>query len=103
MKDRIEYPDFAKVDLRVGKVARATLPEWSEKLLQFEVDFGSEIGTRTIFSGIRAHYKPEDIEGKKYVFVVNMQKKKMGEHESDGMMIMVDGETPILIPLDDSL
>lgn len=104
MKDRINYPDFAKLDLRIGHVVKAEAPDWSEKLLQFEVDFGTEIGKRVIFSGIRAFYKPEDIEGKKYVFVVNMEKKKMGDHESDGMLIMADTEEkPILLPVSDEL
>jgi tRNA-binding protein len=104
MKDRINYPDFAKLDFRIGQIIKAQAPEWSEKLLQFEVDFGVEIGKRTIFSGIRAFYKPEDIEGKKYVFVVNMEKKKMGSEESDGMLIMADTEEkPILLPVPDEL
>lgn len=104
MKDRIIYPDFAKLDLRIGLVIKAEAPEWSEKLLKFEVDFGGEIGRRIIFSGIRAFYKPEDIEGKKYIFVVNMEKKKMANEESDGMLIMADGEKmPVLIAAPDEL
>lgn len=100
MKDLITYPDFAKLDIRVGQVASADLPEWSSKLIRYVVDLGPEIGKRTLFSGIRAHYQPEDLVGKKYPVIVNLEPKKMGEEESQGMMIMIDTEEkPILIEL----
>lgn len=104
MKEEISYDDFSKLDLRVGKVVAASEPEWSEKLIRYEVDFGDEIGKRVMFSGIRAWYKPEDLVGKKYVFVVNMAYKKMGPEESQGMMIMADGDDgPVLIEIDDKV
>ena len=104
MKPTIEYPDFDKVELRVGKIVAAVAPEWSPKLLQFTVDFGSEIGERTILSGIKKWYQPEEFVGKKYVFVVNLAERKMGEGVSQGMMIMADAdERPTLIPVNDEV
>lgn len=91
MKPTIEYPDFDKVELRVGLIEAAVAPEWSPKLLQFTVNFGEEIGQKTILSGIKKWYQPEDFIGKKYVFVVNLAERKMGEGVSQGMMIMADG------------
>lgn len=91
MKPTIEYADFEKLDLRVGKILTASAPEWSEKLLEFTVDFGSEIGTRTILSGIKQWYQPDEFVGKHFVFVVNLAERKMGESVSQGMMIMGDG------------
>jgi tRNA-binding EMAP/Myf-like protein len=44
MFETIEFSDFLKVELRVGRVVEASSPEWSEKLLEFKVDFGEEIG-----------------------------------------------------------
>ncbi len=81
------------------------VPEWSEKLIQETADFGPEIGTRTIFSGIQKWYKPEDLIGKKYVFVVNLAERRMGDGVSQGMMIMaVDvNDVTTLIPVDDSI
>jgi len=100
MKDLISYDDFAKLDIRVGVVVEASTPEWSEKLVRYVMDFGPEIGRRGLFSGIKAWITPEEMVGKKYPVVVNMTPKKMGEEESAGMMIMVDGEErPILIEL----
>lgn len=100
MKPTIVYPDFDKLDLRVGLVVAASAPEWSEKLLELEVDFGPEIGTKTILSGIRAWYQPTEVIGNKYAFVVNLAERKMGESVSQGMMIMADSdERPFLTPL----
>jgi len=113
MKDEITYADFDKLDIRVGTVVKAFVPEWSEKLLEFEVDFGQEsgIGTRTILSGVKKWYGPEDFEGKQFVFLVNLAAKKMGPGESQGMMLMADTvngnpgdvEKPTLIPLSEKV
>lgn len=104
MKQNIVYSDFEKLDLRVGLVVGASAPEWSEKLVRYEVDLGEEIGKRVLFSGIRKWYSPEDLIGKKIPVVVNLAPKKMGDEKSQGMAIMVDEEEkPILIFLNDNL
>lgn len=92
MKSVIEYSDFEKLDFRVGEVVAATAPDWSTKLLELTVDFGQEIGQKTILTGIRQWYGPQEFIGKRYVFVVNLAERKMGEGVSQGMMIMGDGE-----------
>lgn len=100
MTDTIEYSDFLKVEMRVGKVVAAAAPDWSHKLIEFQVDFGSEIGEKTILSGVKAWYSPEDFIGKNYVFVVNLAERKMGEGVSQGMMLMADEkEQPVIIPV----
>lgn len=104
MKDLITYPDFEKIDLRAGKILTAIAPEWSEKLLEFTVDFGEEIGQRTILSGIKQWYQPETFVGKLYPFVVNMAPRKMGPSQSEGMMIMADAEDkPTVFELPESI
>lgn len=90
MKNTIGYSEFEKLDIRVGRVINSTSPEWSEKLLEFEVDFGPDIGKRTIFAGIKKEYDPEFFKGRLYAFVVNLAEKKMGQGVSQGMMLMVD-------------
>lgn len=101
MKPVITYPDFEKIELRAGKVVAAEVPTWSEKLIQETVDFGLEIGTKTIFSGIAKWYKPEDLVGKKFVFVVNLAERKMGEGVSQGMMLAANvNDEAVLIPVD---
>lgn len=102
MKPTIPFEIFSQVEMRVGLVVSATQPEWSQKLLELHVDFGAEIGTKTILTGVKAWYAPEDFVGHAYVFVVNLAERKMGEGVSQGMMIMTDGEKPLpLIPTAD--
>lgn len=90
MKPAITYPDFAKLDIRVGTVLACSAPEWSKKLLRLEVDFGAEIGKRVIFSGIKEWYTPDDFVSKQFPFLINLEPKKMGPEESQGMMLMMD-------------
>lgn len=104
MKDLINYTDFEKLDIRAGKIVAASAPEWSEKLIRYEIDFGEEIGKKVLFSGIRKWYKPEELVGKTIPVIVNMEPKKMGEEESQGMVIMADGEEGAkLLFLDESI
>lgn len=104
MKNTIVYDDFAKLDIRAGKIISASLPEWSDKLLRYEVDLGEEIGKRILFSGIRKWYRPDDVIGKIIPVIVNLAPKKMGNEESQGMAIMLDGhEKPVLIFLPDEI
>lgn len=104
MKDIITYGDFEKLDIRAGKVTEASAPEWSEKLIRYELDLGEELGKRILFSGIRKWYSPEELVGKTMPVIVNMEPKKMGEEFSQGMAIMSDGEEgPKLIFLDESI
>ena len=104
MKSVITYEDFDRIEMRVGKVLEASSPEWSKKLLEFHVDFGGDIGIKTIFSGIKAWYEPEFFIGKNFPFVINLAERKMGEGISQGMMIMADSsEKPIVMPLEDSI
>ena len=101
-KETINYSDFEKLDIRVGRVTNAKSPEWSEKLLEFEVDFGAEIGKRTIFAGVKKYYNPEFFKGRLYTFIVNLAEKKMGQGISQGMMLMVDDpEKPFPIEIID--
>lgn len=103
MKPSIQYPDFDKVDIRTGTILSASAPDWSNKLLRFQVDFGPEIGERVIFSGIRKWYQAEDFVGKQFTFLVNLEPKKMGDEESQGMMLMADGEKPVPLILQEAV
>jgi methionyl-tRNA synthetase len=83
----ISIDDFAKLDLRIGKVAVCELVEGSDKLLRFELDAGP-LGTRQIFSGIRAAYsEPEKLVGQNVIFVSNLTPRKMRFGLSEGMIL----------------
>jgi methionyl-tRNA synthetase len=83
--DEIEFNDFAKVDLRVAKIAKAEHVEGADKLLKLTLDLGGE--TRQVFAGIKSAYQPEDIEGKLTVMVANLKPRKMRFGMSEGMVL----------------
>lgn len=83
----ISIDDFAKLDLRIGKVTVCEPVEGSDKLLRFELDAGP-LGTRQIFSGIRAAYsEPEKLVGQNVIFVANLTPRKMRFGLSEGMIL----------------
>ncbi|MEP0072151.1 MAG: methionine--tRNA ligase [Marinomonas sp.] len=81
----INFDDFAKVDLRIALIAKAEHVEKANKLLKLTLDIGGE--TRTVFSGIKSAYKPEDLEGKLTVMVANLAPRKMKFGMSEGMVL----------------
>ncbi|PXX44715.1 methionine--tRNA ligase [Aquitalea magnusonii] len=90
LADTIKIDDFAKVDLRIGKVLACNFVEGSDKLLQFTVDLGFE--QRNIFSGIRAAYQePEKLVGRNVVVVANLAERKMRFGVSQGMIVCASG------------
>ena len=96
----IGIDDFAKLDLRIGKVTACELVEGSDKLLRFELDAGP-LGTRQIFSGIRASYPaPETLVGRKVVFIANLAPRKMRFGLSEGMILSAGFDAGALALLD---
>ncbi len=85
ISETIEYPDFAKVDLRIVKILKAQHVEGAEKLLQLTLDLDGE--TRNVFAGIKSAYAPEELEGKLTVMVANLAPRKMRFGVSEGMVL----------------
>lgn len=86
----ISIDDFSFVEIRVGNVEKAEHVEKSEKLIRLHVDFGSE--KRIIFTGVRQYgYTAGDFQGKQFLFIVNLEPRKMMGEESQGMILAVDG------------
>jgi tRNA-binding EMAP/Myf-like protein len=85
----ISFKDFQKLDVRIGTVVEAEVPEWSHWVIKLIVKFDEEIGERTVFAGMLGFYKPEDFLNKQFPFVVNMEPKKIGPKGdvSEGMML----------------
>lgn len=84
----IKIEDFANVKLRSGEITACEKVAKSKKLLKMQVDDGR--GGRQIVSGIAAWYKPEDLIGKKIVFVANLAPAKLCGEESQGMILACD-------------
>lgn len=89
-KPYIEFDDFEKLELRVGKILEAEKVENADKLLKFLVDFGSE--KRTIVSGVAKHYEPSYMLGKEVVAVLNLKPRKIKGVESQGMILYAYNE-----------
>jgi methionyl-tRNA synthetase len=83
--ETISFDDFAKIDLRIARIAKAEHVEGADKLLRLELDLGGE--TRQVFAGIKSAYQPEDLEGKLTVMVANLAPRKMRFGLSEGMVL----------------
>ncbi len=83
--ETINFDDFAKLDLRVVRIAKAEAVEGADKLLRLTLDLGSE--TRNVFAGIKSAYAPEQLEGKLTVMVANLAPRKMKFGVSEGMVL----------------
>lgn len=86
----ITYDDFAKIDLRLAKITACEEVKKSTHLLKLTVEVGEE--TRTVLSGIKDWYKPDDLMGKTVVLVANLAPRKMCGIESQGMILCASDE-----------
>jgi methionyl-tRNA synthetase len=90
VSDPITIEDFAKLDLRVAKVARAEAVEGADKLVKLVLDLGG--ATRTVFAGIKSAYAPGELEGKLVVVVANLAPRKMKFGVSEGMILAASSD-----------
>ncbi len=99
MEDKtINFEDWSKLDLRVGKILKVEDIEGADKLYKLEVDIGSE--KRTLAAGIKEFYSKEELQGKKCVIFVNLEPKKLRGIESKGMILAADedGKPTLIVP-----
>jgi methionyl-tRNA synthetase len=96
----IQIEDFTKIDLRIAKIVKAQQVDGADKLLQLTLDIG-EKNTRNVFAGIKAHFAPEDLEGRLTVMVANLAPRKMKFGLSEGMVLVAsDGKSLHLLSTD---
>lgn len=98
-KEEVTFDEFAKMDLRIGRILAAERVEKSKKILKLQVNTG--LDTRTVMSGIAEHYAPENLVGKQVTLIVNLAPRKIMGVESQGMILMVsdsDGKLKLLQP-----
>lgn len=84
----IPFEEFQKLDMRIGKVVEANQIPGSRNLIRMVVNFGTE--KRQAVAGLLQWYKPEDLVGKKYAFVLNLQRRKLMGVESQCMVLAAE-------------
>ena len=89
MNKTITVEQFRESEIRIGKVISCEKVEGADRLLKLEVDFGEF--KRQIASGIAEWYKPEELIGRKFPFVVNLESRTFRGIESQGMLVAVEG------------
>ncbi len=102
VKPEIKFDDFAGMDIRIATITEAEAVPKSKKLLKIIVNIGLE--NRTVLSGISEHFSPEEIIGKKVLYLANLAPRKMMGMESQGMILMAedrDGSLAFLQPSKD--
>jgi methionine--tRNA ligase beta chain len=89
--EEVSFAEFEKFDFRIGKIIEATQVPDSKKLIQILVDFGNE--KRQAVAGLLKYYKPEELVGKKCVFLLNLQHRVIAGIESQCMILAAEGAT----------
>ena len=89
-KDEVTYDDFAKLQFQVGEIVACQAVPKSKELLCSQVRIGSQ--TRQIISGIKAHYSPEEMVGKKVMVITNLKPAKLAGMVSEGMLLCAEDE-----------
>jgi methionyl-tRNA synthetase len=87
-KDYIEFDEWEKLDIRVGKVLECEPVPKSKKLLRFVLEVGNE--KRQILSGISQFHNPDELIGKNVVFIANLKPRKMMGYDSCGMILSAE-------------
>ena len=99
LAEEISFDEFQKLDLRVGKIIEAIQIPNSKKLIKIIVDFGSE--KRQAVAGLLKYYQPEELIGKKCIFLLNLQRRMLAGVESQCMILAAEdkeGNVTVLIP-----
>jgi methionyl-tRNA synthetase len=89
-REEISAEEFARIDLRVARIESASLVEGADRLLQLTVDLGGE--KRTVFSGIRSSYAPEQLVGRHVIVVANLKPRKLRFGVSQAMILVASAE-----------
>ena len=99
MSDTIRWPDFAKIDMRVGTIIKVDdFPEARNPAYQLHVDFGDEFGVRKTSAQITERYTKDDLLHKQVVAVVNFPKKQIANFMSECLILgAVEGKDVVLL------
>lgn len=88
LKERINYEDFARLDMRAGRILKAEAIEKADRLLKLTVDLGFE--RRTVVAGVAEQFAPEELEGRRVCVLANLEPRELFGIKSDGMVLMAE-------------
>ena len=86
----IPFSEFEKLDIRIGRIISVEDVPKSDKLYKMKVSFGEE--ERTAIAGIKKYYSPAELIDGKFVFILNLEKRKIMEMESECMIFAAEDE-----------
>ena len=93
MADTISYPDFEKLDIRVGTIIDAQpFPEARSPALKLTIDFGAEVGVKRSSAQITVHYRPDQLIGRQVCAVVNFPPRQIGPFISEVLTLGLPDE-----------
>ncbi len=90
LRMEISFKEFQKLDMRVGKVSKADQIPGARNLVRMIIDFGTE--KRQAVAGLLKWYKPEDLVGRKFAFMLNLERKKFMGVESQAMILAAEDD-----------
>ncbi|MCJ8052612.1 tRNA-binding protein [Shinella curvata] len=98
MSETITYPDFERVDIRVGTIIEALpFPEARKPAYKLTIDFGPEIGTKKSSAQITVHYTLEELVGRQVLAVVNFPPRQIGPVRSEVLTLGFEDETGAIV------
>ena len=97
LSEEISFEDFKRLDIRVGTVTSVERVKRAERLYKILVDLGS-LGTRQTISSLVGYYQPNELQGKRVVFLTNLKQAKFSGEVSQGMLLAaeIDGKLALL-------
>lgn len=94
----VSIEDFSRLDIRVGRIGNVEEIEKAKRpMYKLTIDFGGEVGTRTIVAGIKNFYSREDLINRQVVCIVNLEPKSVAGVESRGMILAAEDENGIAV------
>lgn len=93
--DNISYDDFSKLDIRVGTIKEAKEHPDADKLLIIKIDDGNS--QRQLVAGLKKYYDPQDLIGKRVVFLANLKPRELRGEISNGMILAASLDEDVVL------